>query len=693
MAGDRAGNTLNRARAIDLSSSQPFSDRIGGADSRDFFRFSLSQHSSGVFSLTQLKADANLQLLNGSGRVVSTSARRGKSSESIRVTLDAGVYFLRVYSGAGRNAASTRYRLSTSAIALPVFPTVPPDPAAILIADPAPTSVPSAAPFSPESPVAPPDFAGNSIASARNIVIGSSASSSFIDWVGGADLDDFYRFTLNRTGQLSVSVVPTSGNVTLNLIQDADGNGTIDPSELVSSSSNSPTAAETLSGMLSSGTYFLQVKQAIGDTNYTLSLSLAPLTTPDQTQEVSVPPGTNPTLVTPSGDPQIDALLSQNKWGFSWGDRTLTYSFYEDSIFGGSYYGSETGVREVSEGVKRNVRAIFSHIEDLIDVNFQEVTETPANYGRLRFMLSSSPRYAYAYFPQVDTLNSTAGDIHLSPASDFAGTDTNGFQNSPGSHGYMTLIHEIGHALGLKHPFEDSPRLTLQEDNTTNTVMTYNFTESSATFMPFDIRALQYLYGTRSHNTGNTTYQFTNGVDQYFVDGQQFLSTPNRIKQTIWDGGGIDTLDFRNLSVDAAGYRFDLNPGGMLTNQVEYKTLEYSDSLEILEQRSGQAFTTKFGTAIAYDVLIENLINSSSSDIIYENAAANTFSGYDPLRSTGNDVIWDATSDDILDLSDYNSANAIQNRSGNDLVIRLGTNDSITVKNYYAGSNLRVNWA
>ncbi len=376
-----------------------------------------------------------------------------------------------------------------------------------------------------------------------------------------------------------------------------------------------------------------------------------------------------------ASNPSASSLLSGYQWGFSWGNRTLSYSFYEDTVFNGSYYGGETGVREVSQGVKNNVRNILNWVESIINIDFVEVTETDSNtLGRMRFLRSNGPSYAYAYYPSSDTLNSVAGDIHLKPTYDRLG-DTNGFQNPAGQHGYMALIHEIGHTLGLKHSHE-TPALAAASDNTTNTVMTYNFTGNAAgTFMPLDILALQTLYGAKAHNSGDNIYQFSSNIDQFSVNGQLSLNTTLRTKQSIWDSGGTDLLDLSQVAANTSGYRLDLNPGGILTTKAAYSGTAYTVS--------GVTYrTTTFGTAIAYNVEIENLTNTTSSDDIYLNPAVNTLFGYSATRVTGNDVIYNGTNLDTLKL-DYNFANISRSQSGNDLRLGLGNNGSLTLKDYY----------
>ncbi|ACK71587.1 Na-Ca exchanger/integrin-beta4 [Gloeothece citriformis PCC 7424] len=385
-------------------------------------------------------------------------------------------------------------------------------------------------------------------------------------------------------------------------------------------------------------------------------------------------------------DTQLNGILSGSQWKFSWGDRKLTYSFYEDSIFNGTYNGSETGVKEVSNAIKNNVRSILNWLENVINIDFVEVTESVNNYGRMRFMLSNGPSYAYAYYPSSDSMTSLSGDIHLNPNYDRLG-DTNGFQHLAGRHGNLSLIHEIGHALGLKHPHEGSFTLAPQDNNTTNTVMTYNFTGKPAgTFMGYDVNALQSLYGAKDYNSTDTIYQFTTRVDQFYVNDQLFLNTPNQTKQLIWDSGGKDTLDFSQLSANSSGYRFDLNEGNILTAKNAYNGTSYTVN-------GVTYYTTTYGTAIGYYVVIEDLINSSSNDEIFANNAANRFKGYSPTLKTGNDIYWNTSNNDTLDLSSYQSSDVTQTKNGNDLVLNLNGNGTITVKNYYQGNSINLLFA
>jgi PKD repeat protein len=78
-------------------------------------------------------------------------------------------------------------------------------------------------------------------------------------------------------------------------------------------------------------------------------------------------------------------------------------------------------------------------------------------------------------------------------------------------------------------------------------------------------------------------------------------------------------------------------------------------------------------------------VNSSSNDTVYANAEANVFAGYTAARATGADTIIGADEADAIDLSGYRPEQVTQTVSGADLVLGLGGNGSITVRDYYAG--------
>lgn len=371
-----------------------------------------------------------------------------------------------------------------------------------------------------------------------------------------------------------------------------------------------------------------------------------------------------------SGDYRIDALLSGYRWPESWA--TVTYSFYDDQVFNGSYYGTATDVHEVSEAVKANVRRIMAWYETLINVDFVEVAETPTEIGYIRFMLTTETNYARAFYPISTALFNEAGDVHLNPNYDRLG-DPEGFQHPPGQYGYFILIHEIGHALGLKHPFEGSPALPLAEDHDSNTVMSYTTRgDAPATPMPYDLLALHYLYGMRPHNAGSDTYRFTTrGADQYTLGGELYQDTLYHLRQTLWDSGGLNTLDLSALPYRSDGYRVDLNGLGRICGWSDYGS-------------SGDYYLR--GTTLGATVQVGAVLTSASNDTIIASPAANVFGGYGPAQPTGADLIIGPDSADTLDLRSFRRSEVTATQVGNDLVLSFAHGGSVTLKAYFAGN-------
>ncbi len=231
---DWAGNTFATARPITLGvTPTTFTDWVGSTDTLDFYRFSLNQPSMVHFTLNGLTADADLWLFDNQGNVIQGSWNWGTTPETIVRSLDAGTYFLLVnqYSG------STFYNLTATATN--------------------------------------PDLAGNTLNTARNITLGA-IPTTFTDWVGSTDTNDYYRFTLPTTSTITLSLTGLSADADLELLSSTG--------VVLQSSRNWGTQDEHITSPLSAGTYFIRV-YPYGSTNthYQLTVAATELIPPPST--------------------------------------------------------------------------------------------------------------------------------------------------------------------------------------------------------------------------------------------------------------------------------------------------------------------------------------------------------------------------------------------------------------------------
>lgn len=189
-----------------------------------------------------------------------------------------------------------------------------------------------------------------------------------------------------------------------------------------------------------------------------------------------------------------------------------------------------------------------------------------------------------------------------------------------------TLLHEIGHGLGLKHPgdyfngAEPGPYLSREEDFKSKTVLSYKFDGlqflDPMSLSPFDVATAQYLFGVSpALNAGDTNWKYSQ------------LAWPGNL---IGDGGGVDTIDAGDVPLHGGpGFdmTIDLREGGRI----------FAGPAQALISAPGQV-------SINYHTVIENAIGSAGRDSIVGNNADNHLSG-----GVGNDTLYGSAGNDVLD--------------------------------------------
>lgn len=101
--------SLKTARRVgSQEGNRSYVGSIGGGKAEQLYKLRLNRSSSIGLSMTGLTANANLELLNGDGKVLNRSAQKGHLNESIAQTVNRGIYYVRV----SRQQGKTNYRLN-----------------------------------------------------------------------------------------------------------------------------------------------------------------------------------------------------------------------------------------------------------------------------------------------------------------------------------------------------------------------------------------------------------------------------------------------------------------------------------------------------------------------------------------------------------------------------------------------------
>ncbi|MFN3523890.1 MAG: matrixin family metalloprotease [Phenylobacterium sp.] len=359
------------------------------------------------------------------------------------------------------------------------------------------------------------------------------------------------------------------------------------------------------------------------------------------------------------------SLLYSNQY---WSGATITWSAATASStwpdYGAGEEPSEAEYAGLSAAQVLRLAAAVETWDRIIATDLVQVADSAP--GQIRVAMTDTDTQAgenvwgYAYSPPYQGLSSGLGyqgDVWI----DYARTNS---AFASGSYDFMVLIHELGHALGLKHSFEDGATLPADYDSIIYTIMSYENGDQyvrwtiaptgsgvqsvptevfPSTPMVFDIAALQSRYGADPTTAaGDTTYSWSESSAWF---------------ESIYDAGGVDTFD---LSAHTRASIVDLTPGGYSSiaywsaaDQAAWWTSQYAWASSFISNTFTQnAYTWSNNVGIAYSTTIENVLAGSGSDTITGNDAANAvyggagddsiagWAGADYLRGdNGNDVL------------------------------------------------------
>ncbi len=327
------------------------------------------------------------------------------------------------------------------------------------------------------------------------------------------------------------------------------------------------------------------------------------------------------------GNTYIDSLV----WGCQWTGGDITYAFGNGYIAGADHIPGNYSDNWAS-AQSNAFNTVLQLYENVANLSFSQVSfNSPFNNTSANIVVYQLPN---AYWGETGIL----GQFDV---PDGKNTVNRGYFNNEvpswsnlnqGSYGFITLIHEFGHALGLAHPHDGGDKAdatvfpgvtspfesygTYDLNQGIWTVMSYNDGWNlhpaknndygwEATPMALDIAALQAIYGENTtYNAGNNTYRLPT------------VNSSGTFWSCLWDAGGTDTINNTGSNLACT---IDLRAAPLVgANAGGY--VSYNNNII-------------GGYTIAHDAVIENAIGGGGNDTIYGNNANNILNG-----GAGNDT-------------------------------------------------------
>jgi predicted Fe-Mo cluster-binding NifX family protein len=390
--------------------------------------------------------------------------------------------------------------------------------------------------------------------------------------------------------------------------------------------------------------------------------------------------------VSATGNAEIDGLLIGTKW-----NGPITYSFPDSpGDYPAGYGNGEPTAAGFVQAPAAMQQAVNYALASVMGFTNLSISYAGTDGADIRVAQSSAANpTSYAYYPS-NSADGSGGDVWF-------GTLYNYSAAALGNYYFATAVHELGHALGLKHSQETggvaNVAVPAAHDDLEFSIMSYRSYQGGPltgytneaygypqSYMANDILALQTLYGA-NYNTHseNTVYSWSPTTGQEFINGVAQLApgrgvggSANRIFETVWDGNGIDTYDLSNYTT---GVSINLNPGASsVTSAAQLANL-------------GNGHYAQGNIYNAYQVngdrrsLIDNANGGTGNDVLIGNTIANVLNG-----GGGNDTLIGGGGNDTIIGGSGTDAAVYSGNRANYLVTYNAATQTFTVADQRVGT-------